>query len=83
MIIDNPHVMREVIQEAHPYFTHDGADEIYTERKDEMDHYAESFGKLADEVWKREYLEMECEPTPSCPGRIEEGFQDRWRESRP
>jgi len=57
MIIDNPHVMREVIQEAHPYFTHSGADEIYTERKDEMDEYATTFGEFADEVWKREYAQ--------------------------
>jgi len=55
MIIDNPHVMRDVIQETHPYFTHDGADEIYTERKDQMDQYAKNFGKLADEIWEREY----------------------------
>jgi MoaA/NifB/PqqE/SkfB family radical SAM enzyme len=55
MIIDNPHVMREVIRETHPYFTHDGADEIYTERKDQMDQYAKNFGKLADEIWEREY----------------------------
>jgi len=56
MIIDNPHVMREVIQESHPYFTHNGADEIYTERKGEMDRYAKTFGKLADEVWEKEYV---------------------------
>ncbi len=56
MIIDNPHIMREVIQETHPYFTHEGADEIYTERKDEIDQYAESFGKFADEVWEKEYV---------------------------
>ncbi len=57
MIIDNPHVMREVIQEAHPYFTHSGADEIYTERKDEIDEYATTFGEFADEVWEREYVQ--------------------------
>jgi hypothetical protein len=56
MIIDNPHIMREVIQETHPYFTHCGADEIYNERKDEMDQYANTFGKLADEVWEKEYV---------------------------
>jgi len=88
MIIDNPHVMREVIQEAHPYFTHNGADEIYTERKDEMDQYAETFGKLADKVWEREYVQgeyvqREDVPTPPCPDRIGDGFQDRWREKRP
>jgi hypothetical protein len=74
MIIDNPHVMREVIQEARPYFTHKGAEEIYTERKDEMDHYAETFGKLAEKVWEREYQH------PRDLDGIEEGFQDQRRE---
>src|SRR5512139_1584261 len=32
MIIDNPHVMRELIDETQPYFTHPGAEEIYTEK---------------------------------------------------
>lgn len=55
MIIDNPHVLREVIQENHPYFTHPGAEEIYTVKSKQMDEYAARWGKLADEVWKNEY----------------------------
>ncbi len=74
MIIDNPHVMREVIQEARPYFTHKGAEEIYTERKDEMDQYAETFGKLAEKVWEEEYQHTRDLDD------IEEGLQDQRRE---
>ncbi len=55
MIIDNPHVLREVIQENHPYFTHPGAEEIYTVKSNQMDEYAARWGKLADEVWENEY----------------------------
>ncbi len=56
MIIDNPHILREVIEETHPYFTHEGAEEIVTTLKDEMDAYAARFGAYADRVWREEYL---------------------------
>jgi len=55
MIIDNPHVMREIIEELHPRFTHPGAEEIYTRLKDKMDEYAARYARLADEIWKKEY----------------------------
>jgi len=56
MIIDNPHIYREVIEEAKPYFTHPGAEEIVTKMKDELDAYAARFGQYADKVWREEYL---------------------------
>jgi len=62
MIIDNPHVMRELIEETKPYFTHPGAEEIYTTKSQEMDAYAKRFGELADQVWQNEYLNSKAEP---------------------
>jgi hypothetical protein len=62
MIIDNPHVMRELIEETKPYFTHPGAEEIYTTKRHEMDTYAKRFGELADQVWQNEYLNPKAEP---------------------
>ncbi len=56
MIIDNPHIYREVIEEAKPYFTHSGAEEVVTKLKDELDAYAARFGAYADRVWREEYL---------------------------
>lgn len=56
MIIDNPHVMRELIQETKPYFTHPGADEIYTMKSHEMDAYADRFEQMADRVWQDEFI---------------------------
>jgi hypothetical protein len=56
MIIDNPHVLREVIEETKPYFTHKGAEEIVTQMKEVMDEYAARYGILADQVWREEYL---------------------------
>lgn len=56
MIIDNPHVMRDVIKKNCPYFTHPGAEEIYTFRSKEMDNYAKAYSLIAERVWKEEYL---------------------------
>lgn len=61
MIIDNPHVMREVIQKTKPRFTHPGAEEIYTVYRDEMDAYAEKWGRLADRIWIQEYKSKRTE----------------------
>ena len=56
MIIDNPHVFREVIEESKPYFTHMGAEEVVTRLKGEIDEYAARYGLLADRIWEEEYL---------------------------
>jgi hypothetical protein len=56
MIIDNPHVMRDVIHKNAPAFTHPGAEEIYTARSADMDRYAQAYGLLAEKVWAEEYL---------------------------
>jgi MoaA/NifB/PqqE/SkfB family radical SAM enzyme len=65
MIIDNPHIFREVIAEAKPYFTHKGAEEIVTTMKEEIDAYAARFATFADRVWREEYLN-EPSVTTSC-----------------
>ena len=59
MIIDNPKVMRKIIEDTKPYFTHPGAEEIFTEKAEEMDQYAARYGKLADRIWEDEYLKDE------------------------
>lgn len=56
MIIDNPHIFREVIAETNPYFTHKGAEEIVTRMKDDIDAYAGRYGAFADKIWREEYL---------------------------
>ncbi len=62
MIIDNPHVMRNVIEKIGPRFTHPGAEEIYTVYKDEMDKYAERWARLADRIWIEEYQDKGIHP---------------------
>jgi len=65
MIIDNPHIFREVIEETKPYFTHKGAEEVVTTMKKEMDAYAARFATFADQVWREEYLKQPS-TTTSC-----------------
>ena len=65
MIIDNPHIMRQVIKEINPRFTHPGAEEIYNGKKDHMDAYAAKWGKLADCIWEEEYLNTRIEHQPA------------------
>ena len=63
MIIDNPHVMRQVIEETKPRFTHPGAEEIYTTKSHDMDAYAERFAHFADRVWQNEYIKGQAKPS--------------------
>jgi MoaA/NifB/PqqE/SkfB family radical SAM enzyme len=65
MIIDNPHIYREIIEKTKPYFTHKGAEEIVTKMKEEIDQYAARFGAFADKVWREEYLKQPS-VTTSC-----------------
>ena len=58
MIIDNPRVFREVIEESKPYFTLKGAEEIVTQMKDDIDAYAARYGVFADRIWREEHLKQ-------------------------
>jgi len=58
MIIDNPHIFRDVIAETKPYFTHKGAEEIVTQMKDDIDIYAARYGAFADKIWIEEYVKQ-------------------------
>ena len=53
MIIDNPAVLREVVKEGNAHPTHTGADTIINELASDLDHYAEEYGALADQVWEK------------------------------
>ncbi|MEJ2729916.1 MAG: SPASM domain-containing protein [Deltaproteobacteria bacterium] len=59
MIIDNPHVMRGIIEQTGARFTHPGAEEIYTVHSDRMDAYAARWGEYADRIWETEYQRKE------------------------
>jgi len=81
MIVDNPHVMREVIGETKPRFTHPGAEEIYTTKKDQMDAYAARWGELADRVWKKDYLNQQSDEHASTTKNVSGENRKRERPS--
>ncbi len=56
MLIDNPHVLREIVAETGAHPTHPGAEALITSLAAQVDEYASQYGKIADRVWQEEYL---------------------------
>ncbi len=54
MIIDNPDVYRQVVRSASAYPTHDGAEDVITKIKHELDDYSCRLRVLEDRVWAEE-----------------------------
>jgi hypothetical protein len=52
MIIDHPHLLRQVVAQTGACPTHIGAETLLTECSGGLDRYAAAYGKLADELWK-------------------------------
>jgi hypothetical protein len=57
MIIDHPHVLREICARCHPYPTRDGADAVITSLAPELDRYACAAASVFDPVWESEYVQ--------------------------
>ncbi len=57
MIIDNPHIFREVVQKCGAYPTHDGAEDVWLKIKDELDDYGRRVRALYDPIWEQEKAE--------------------------
>ncbi|MGQ9746390.1 MAG: radical SAM protein [Candidatus Caldatribacteriaceae bacterium] len=55
MLIDVPEVLREVVEKYNARPSHEGADSLVTDLKEQVDQYAQNFKKLADEIWERDY----------------------------
>jgi len=54
MIIDHPHLLRQVVGECRAHPTHPHAEAILTEFSDELDLYALAYGKMADALWEKQ-----------------------------
>jgi MoaA/NifB/PqqE/SkfB family radical SAM enzyme len=52
LIIDHPHLLRQVVLECGAHPTHPDAETILTEFSDDLDQYALAYGKMADALWK-------------------------------
>ena len=55
-IIDNPHVLRDIVAETGAYATHDGAETVVTDLAKQLDDYSCAYGRIADKVWNEEYV---------------------------
>jgi MoaA/NifB/PqqE/SkfB family radical SAM enzyme len=60
MIIDNPDVFREVVRKCGAYPTHEGAEDVLTKIKDELDEYGRKVRALYDPIWEKEKAEYGC-----------------------
>jgi len=57
MIIDNPWVLREIVERCHPRPTHPGAESIVTELADFLNDYARRWKETSDPHWQTEYAQ--------------------------
>jgi MoaA/NifB/PqqE/SkfB family radical SAM enzyme len=67
MIIDHPHLLRQVVEQTGAGPTHSGAETLLTECSGGLDRYAAAYGELADELWK--------EQAPSSPIASPQGIE--------
>ena len=58
-IIDNPHILRDIIAEKGAYATHEGAETIIECLAGPLDEYADKYKVLADEAWENDYVPYE------------------------
>jgi MoaA/NifB/PqqE/SkfB family radical SAM enzyme len=76
MIIDHPHILREVVRQSGAHPTHEGADSVLYHLAPELDRYAQRYGHLADALWEEQHR-----PAPSSPSRtysLHSGGKAQW-----
>ena len=66
-LIDHPQKGREFALQHAKYFTHEGAEQLFTDFAPAMDRYSETYGKIAETAWK-EKIESE-RPQPFSTGK--------------
>jgi len=75
LIIDHPHVLREIVERTHARPTHPGAESILHEMAEDLDRYAEEMKAIYDPVWEKSgrdrYLQsLRNEDKPEVHARI-------------
>lgn len=56
MLIDHPHVFREVYAEAHPVPTHAGAEQLINELAEGLDDYSRRERPILDRAWQEDFI---------------------------
>jgi hypothetical protein len=54
LIIDHPHLLRQIVSECGALPTHPDADDLLTTLAEDLDQYALIYGKMADELWQEQ-----------------------------
>ena len=52
LLIDHPEQGREIALRHAKYFTHEGADQLFTDFAQAIDSYAKAYGEIAEAAWK-------------------------------
>ncbi len=52
LLIDHPEQGREVALQHAKYFTHEGAEDLFTRFVDAIDTYSKAYGEIAEAAWK-------------------------------
>jgi MoaA/NifB/PqqE/SkfB family radical SAM enzyme len=73
IIIDHPHLLRQVVEQTGAGPTHSGAETLLTDCSGGLDRYAAAYGKLADELWK----EQDISSPVASPRRTEAGIMGK------
>ena len=60
-MIDNPHILRDIIAETGAYPTHEGAKSIVGYLAKPLDMYASGYKEIADKAWEEDYVPEEGE----------------------
>ena len=71
MIIDNPRVLREVVNECNAYPTHGNAHTILTKCAEHLDKYSKEYSELSKPFWEKVYIRKEGMPK-TIPKKLEE-----------
>ncbi|HXX36357.1 MAG TPA: radical SAM protein [Thermodesulfobacteriota bacterium] len=62
LLIDHPEQGREFALQHAKYFTHEGADQFFTDFAQAIDSYAKAYGEIAEAAWKEKMEGSTAEP---------------------
>jgi len=64
-LIDHPEQGREFALKHAKYFTHEGAENLFTDHAQTIDAYAKAYGEVAEAAWKERMASLDDKPLPA------------------
>jgi hypothetical protein len=64
LLIDHPEEGRRFALGHAKYFTHEGAEQLFTEFAQDIDRYAKAYGEIAEAAWKKKIESQNPQPFP-------------------